>query len=247
MRGLAYSALLLSVLLCACVTDESPPPAPPPAAPAPPAVSAAASPPVGVFWFRDSAERKAIYIETYRAAGAAARSLSAGLAPRSWAVILDIDETILDNSEYEKSVAGVFKQDSWHAWTQQRTAERLPGAKEFIDLVLDQLHGEVILITNRAQTECDATEDNLHSQQIRYDRILCDRAGDQDKNGRFQQVQQGTPGAAPPLNVLLWVGDNIRDFPALSQGEAGDPGIFGVRYFVLPNPMYGSWMANPYQ
>lgn len=247
MRGkLAFSAPLLSVLLGACVTAPHGPPPPPMAPPPPSAASAAASPPVGVFWFRDSAERKAIYIETYRAAAAAARSQSAGLAPRSWAVILDIDETILDNSDYEKGAAGVFKQDSWHAWTQQRAAERLPGAKEFIDLVLDQLHGEVILITNRAQTECDATEDNLHSQQIRYDRILCDRAGDQDKNGRFQQVQQGTPGGAAPLTVLLWMGDNIRDFPALSQGDSGDPGAFGVRYFVLPNPMYGSWMANPY-
>jgi 5'-nucleotidase (lipoprotein e(P4) family) len=228
--------LLLTLALCACVTQS------PPASTS----SATPTPPAGVFWFRNSAERKAIYVETYRAAGAAARTLSAGLAPRSWAVILDIDETVLDNSDYEKSVDGIFKQDSWYAWTQKRSAPRLPGAKEFIDLVLDELHGEVVLITNRKQKECDDTEINLRSQQIRYDRILCDRTGDQDKNARFRQVQQGTPGVAPALKVLLWMGDNIRDFPALSQTAPGDPGEFGVRYFVLPNPMYGSWMANPY-
>lgn len=223
-------------MLDACVTQS------PPASTS----SATPTPPAGVFWFRDSAERKAIYVETYRAAGTAARSLSAGLAPRSWAVILDIDETVLDNSDYEKSVGGGYKDDSWNAWTQQRSAPRLPGSKEFIDLVLDELHGEVVLITNRKQKECDDTEINLRSQQIRYDRILCDRTGDQDKNARFRQVQQGTPGVAPPLNVLLWMGDNIRDFPSLSQSDSGDPGAFGARYFVLPNPMYGSWMANPY-
>jgi predicted secreted acid phosphatase len=46
----------------------------------------------------------------------------------------------------------------------------------------------------------------------------------------------------PPLKVVLWMGDNIRDFPALTQVSAGSPEEFGTRYFVLPNPMYGSWV-----
>jgi len=214
---------------------------------APVAAGAAAAPPIGIFWFRDSAERKAIYVETYRAATATARAGSAGLAPRSWGVILDIDETVLDNSEYSYRHGPGWDADSWDAWTRERAARRLPGAREFIDTVLDELHGQVVLITNRAQKECPDTEINLRTEGIRYDRILCDSVGDQDKNARFRLVQQGTAGGSGPLNVLLWVGDNIKDFPQLSQKNPGDAAEFGVRYFVLPNPMYGSWQGNTYQ
>jgi predicted secreted acid phosphatase len=77
---------------------------------------------------------------------------------------------------------------------------------------------------------------------IPYDRILC-RVGTSDKNPRFEQVQAGSNGFAP-TNVLMWIGDNIQDFPALSQGNP-DLSAFGVRYFVLPNPMYGSWDSKP--
>jgi predicted secreted acid phosphatase len=44
------------------------------------------------------------------------------------------------------------------------------------------------------------------------------------------------------------VGDNIQDFPKLSQSLRDEAdaafGAFGTRYFVLPNPMYGSWERN---
>ena len=44
------------------------------------------------------------------------------------------------------------------------------------------------------------------------------------------------------------VGDNVQDFPGLSQAirKEGDEAFapFGARFFVLPNPMYGSWDRN---
>ncbi|MFI5257962.1 MAG: HAD family acid phosphatase [Gemmatimonadales bacterium] len=54
----------------------------------------------------------------------------------------------------------------------------------------------------------------------------------------------------PPLRVLMWVGDNIQDFPALTQAAmrsapASAFDEFGERFVVLPNPMYGSWEGNP--
>jgi predicted secreted acid phosphatase len=51
----------------------------------------------------------------------------------------------------------------------------------------------------------------------------------------------------PKLTVVAWVGDNIQDFPRLTQASRNDPAAFadfGRRYFVLPNPMYGSWERN---
>jgi 5'-nucleotidase (lipoprotein e(P4) family) len=233
LKSLLAGVLLASALGgCASVSHTQ-------AAPPTPAV------PLNVHWFRDSAEQKAIYIKTYRAATTAARSLSQGLTPGSWGAILDIDETVLDNSEYEKSVLGVFNAPLWDAWIDRRAATRLPGAKEFIDTVREELHGQIILITNRRQNQCVATENNLRTQAIAYDRILCNSTSDPDKNPRFRLVEKGTPGTAP-VNVLIWVGDNIKDFPELSQTSAAYR-EFGVHYFALPNPIYGSWMQIPYR
>jgi len=200
--------------------------------------------PDSVHWFRDAAEQKAVYLEVYREATGSARLLSSGLPAGSWGVILDIDETILDNSDYQKrqALAGQgFTPDSWNAWILERSATRLPGAKEFIDAILDGLHGRVVLVTNRKEDQCSATEDNLRNLQIRYERVLCDRVGDSEKNGRFNTVIKGEPGVAAPLNVLIWIGDNIQDFPVLTQQAPSDYSAFGTRYFALPNPMYGSW------
>jgi predicted secreted acid phosphatase len=53
----------------------------------------------------------------------------------------------------------------------------------------------------------------------------------------------------PALVVLEWVGDNIQDFPRLSQAIRNDADSafsrFGDSFFALPNPMYGSWQSNP--
>jgi 5'-nucleotidase (lipoprotein e(P4) family) len=199
-------------------------------------------------WFRDSAERTAIYLETFREAAQSARLNSRGLEPWSWGVILDIDETVLDNSEYTKRRVlenHTFDPRSWDAWVQERSAIALPGAKVFVDTVLDALHGQVVLITNRSDAQCAATEDNLNRASLRYSRILCDREGKGDKNGRFRLITAGETGKAAPLNVLIWIGDNIQDFPDLDQKSPGDFGQFGTRYFALPNPMYGSWQQAP--
>ena len=82
------------------------------------------------------------------------------------------------------------------------------------------------------------------------DAVICRPPDTGDKNPRYEAVQRGTTGTGlPPLNVLVWVGDNIQDFPRLRQ-DVKDRGAaafadFGVRYFLLPNPIYGSWESNP--
>jgi 5'-nucleotidase (lipoprotein e(P4) family) len=203
----------------------------------------------GLHWFRDSSERKAAYIEVYRAAAESARKLSQGLPAQSWGVILDIDETILDNSEYQRRLALTGKKyetSTWDAWVQESAAPILPGAKTFIDTVIDELHGQVILVTDRTQKQCPVTEQNLKKSFVRYQQILCDETGKRDKNSRFRAVLDGDAVAGiAKVNVLIWVGDNIRDFPHLDQGSPGDEAEFGVHYFVLPDPMYGSWVDVP--
>jgi predicted secreted acid phosphatase len=126
----------------------------------------------------------------------------------------------------------------------ERAAPAVPGALEFTKLV-HSLGGLVAIVTNRSMAECDATRDNLRTIGIEADVVLCQPPGEGNKNPRFERVQSGTaaPGL-PALTVVEWLGDNIQDFPSLTQAARTDStalGQFGRRYFVLPNPMYGSW------
>ncbi len=217
------------------------------------AVVAAPVPPREIHWFRNGAEMRAIYLEVYRAASDQLEKLAAGAAPQTWAVILDADETVIDNStEQKRSSDGheVFSDSAWASWVHKEAAPALPGAVAFTRLV-HQLGGKVVIVTNRSNVFCDATRRNIQKDSIDADEVLC-RTTSGDKNIRFMAVQNGTaPSTLPPLKVLMWLGDNIQDFPNQTQSlrdrTDNDYSDFGRIFFVLPNPMYGSWERVPYR
>lgn len=226
-----------------------------------PAVAPAAAPtasaarlPNDIHWFRNSAEQRALTLQVYRSAGDQLRELARGMTAGTWAVILDADETVLDNSLYQVRITRRgerFADETWNAWVREARATALPGSAEFVRLVR-QLGGRVAIVTNRAEIVCPETRQNLRTLGFVVDVVLCKPEGPSDKNPRFQAVAQGTaaPGL-PPLRVLMYVGDNIQDFPTLTQelrnAQHSAFERFGRTYFMLPNPMYGSWERNPAQ
>ncbi|HET7231647.1 MAG TPA: HAD family acid phosphatase, partial [Longimicrobium sp.] len=264
---------LLSIAACNPAPSTSPSPAPAPAAapatpvrtptpphplpippdqlmrvPLPPAAAVGA-----IHWWRNSAEHEAIYLQTYRWAGERLRELAAGERRGTWAVIMDADETVIDNSLYQLRRNGQnegYTAESWNAWVNEQAAPATPGAVEFTRLVHD-LGGRVAIVTNRDDPYCPATRENLRKVGVMYDVALCRVNGQSDKNPRFQQVQSGTGTGLPALKVLMWVGDNIQDFPGMGQDArtrgAQAFGAYGRNFVVLPNPMYGSWERNPLQ
>lgn len=210
-----------------------------------------ARPPSAVHWVRSSAEHRAAFIQTYRTASQRLRDLAASLARGSWVVILDADETVLDNSEYQARLARAgesFSTRTWNAWVREEQAMALPGAGAFIALV-KELGGAVAIVTNRDEVVCDPTRRNFERLGIAVDLVLCRQPGERGKEGRFRAVADGSASRdLPPLEVLLFVGDNINDFPGAGQRDRDGPTAFshfGRRYFVLPNPMYGSWERVP--
>ncbi len=193
-----------------------------------------------------------MYKEVYLSAATALDKLSAGASRGSWAVILDADETVLDNSTYQKERAEVdsaYTEESWTRWVRRREAGVLPGAIAFTQRV-HQLEGKVIIVTNRNENSCDDTRANLASVSVAADLVLC-RTGVSDKNPRFRSVADGTASPSmPALKILEWIGDNILDFPMLAQSARDrDEALaeFGKTFFLLPNPMYGSWERLPYR
>ncbi len=234
--GGLFAALFAASSLAACASAPTPVPDPP-----------------AIHWARTAAEHRAVYEQVFALAGRRVEVMARGRALDSWAVILDADETVLDNSEYQllRSRQGLgYTPESWATWVRDEAATALPGAVAFVARVRE-LGGRVAIVTNRNDEVCNPTRRNLAAVGFEVDVVLCRVAVVSSKEPRFRAVQEGTTGAdLPPLEVLAWVGDNIGDFPGGSQDLANpdanprELAEFGVRYFVLPNPMYGSWEGN---
>ena len=233
-------AVLLSILsLSACAST------------APQPVAEQTSLPREVHWVVGSAEYRAVFQQTFRVARQRLEQLIAAHGDEPWAVALDGDETVVSNATYElerPEGEANFNRQRWSAWIARREATPLPGAVSFLSWVR-QAGGQIAIVTNRLEEDCAATRENFRQQQIPHDVILC-RTDVRDKRPRWRAVERGEaePGL-PPAKILIWIGDNIHDFPGLDQelrfaeGEAFTE--FGDRFFILPNPLYGSWEDNP--
>lgn len=222
-----------------------------------------------VAWTQTAIEHDLIYREVYRQAG---EKLQKALKDRNWdalpreerknklkglkpAVVLDIDETVLDNSPYQARLVakgGEYDEFTWAQWCREKAAKPLPGALEFARLA--SKHGvTVFYLSNRAQDLNEATLDNLREAGFPI------AAGEQVFLGLGTVVdgceQVGTEkGCRRQLigrkyRVLQQLGDQIGDFVDVTANTADgrraamEPyeAWIGDRWFVLPNPTYGSW------
>lgn len=243
--GGSVAAVAILVAGAACRTAAS--------VSAPLAVASPAVPPSALHWVRSSAEYPAATIQAYRMATRRIEMVGAGMAPGTWAVSLDADETVLDNSQYQKerAAAGLgYSRESWRAWVARRAAVPVPGSAAFLRRV-KEMGGAVVIVTNRTQAECPDTEENFRAFALPFDAMLCrPENGPAEKEPRYDRVASGTaqPGLRP-LEIVLWIGDNILDFPQMRQEarKAGEAAFaeFGGRFIIIPNPVYGSWERNP--
>lgn len=260
----------LAVLSAACAHTDVPYPAP--AAPPAPVAIASTTAPCNpghsilnaTMWVQHSAEYEAVAIGTF---ASARRALDAALTDESWvgaleesgddssqppAIIVDADETVIDNVMYQARAirAGTtFDSASWKAWVDESAATPVPGAKDF--LTYAQSRGVTIFyVTNRDHPEeTEGTRRNL--QNLGYpmssepETLLLRGARPEwksDKSTRRAHVAQN-------YRVLLLMGDDLNDFVnAREKTKAEREALlhehhakWGTRWFMLPNPMYGSF------
>ena len=244
MNALRATGWCFTLVASACATAPPTATSPPMAAAAPAAMSN------DLHWVRNSAEYRAAFIQTYVLATRRIEELAPGLPAGGWAVALDADETVISNSEFQKQLGGKpFTPDQYEAWVTRSAATALPGAAAFLTRVRE-LGGKIAIVTNRDLDYCPATEENFRRLNLVYDVMLCKPADTGEKEPRWDAIEAGTTAAGlPPLKIVLWLGDNIQDFPNLDQRLRLEPEAayqdFGNRFFVLPNPMYGSFVKNP--
>lgn len=167
------------------------------------------------------------------------------------AVILDLDETVLDNGEFEsRAIRAHTTYDSkmWKAWTAEGAARAVPGAAEF--LAYAKSRGVTpFYITNRDVDEEPGTRRNLEQLGFPLDPKI-DTLLMQGKNGwTTSDKSPRRAHVAASYRILLVLGDDLNDFASASGKTLAERNAivdsvrswWGEVWFILPNPMYGSW------
>jgi len=208
-----------------------------------------------VLWQNTSAEAYWIYKQAYEVAATRmmwniverSKAYREDEQKRPMAVIVDIDETVLDNSPYQITAVKngrTFDQNEWKGWTDMASAKASPGALEFLRMAKDATC-EVFYITNRDIRERATTLKNLSDLGFpdadEAHLLLMD--GSSDKTERRARVRA-------THDVVLLVGDQLRDFDERFKDRSVNDGKAVVdamadslsKYFILlPNPMYGTY------
>lgn len=206
---------------------------------------------MAVAWYQTSAECKALYLQGYNIAR---RNLDQDLAQASAqprAIILDIDETVLDNSPYQAYNALHDEQfpDHWNDWVNAAKAKPVPGAKDFLNYA-NQNGVQIYYVSDRSTGQLKATKKNLANQglpQATDDHILLKGKNDKSKETRRQAIEKNN-------NVIMFFGDSLTDMndpksPSVKdryQDVMENANQFGSKYIILPCPMYGGWEGALY-
>jgi 5'-nucleotidase (lipoprotein e(P4) family) len=196
--------------------------------------------PNDVRWMRESQEYQNLCRQIYRQAEEKI-SQQAKQERGNLAVVIDLDETVLDNSQYqvERLKLGLgFTQESWSEWVNREEAGLVPGAKAFLKRAR-KLGLQVVYLSNRMHANVRPTKENLRALGVLdpEDLFLLRRNKQDTKEIRRAEVVsgKGRMKETGPLKVVAYLGDQMGDFPAEVE-EA-----LGTSIFVFPNPMYGKW------
>ncbi len=206
-----------------------------------------------ILWQQYSGEYRALSFQAYNFARLSLKEALWNQANgKPNCVIVDADETILDNSAFQGHEVknGVsYVQADWTKWTSLAAADTVPGALAFLKFAASK-NVETFYVTNRDEADRVGTLKNLQKFGFPYadEAHLILKTTTSDKEPRRQKI-------AEKYNILLLCGDNLSDFSNVFYREGKDVKAqvnamqreFGTRFIVLPNPMYGDWEKQLYQ
>ena len=169
------------------------------------------------------------------------------------AVVVDVDETVLDNSpaqavQVKKRLP--FIQENWTAWINMRKAKAIPGAIDFLNYA-NRKGVRIFYVTNRIEIEKQPTIDNLKAlgfPDVSAETVLV-RTTESSKEARRGTILQ-------KHRIAILIGDNLDDLSNVFERKAIDARfaevdkmreMFGRKFIVLPNAMYGTWENAVYE
>jgi 5'-nucleotidase (lipoprotein e(P4) family) len=203
-------------------------------------------------WFQRSPEAKALFYQGFNLAKTKLLEYSKVNGTKPKAVVVDLDETMIDNSPFQGKLIETgksFTPETWSEWVKKEEATAMPGAIDFSHFC-KSLGIEVIFISNRTVGELEPTMNNMLKLGFAYVKpenffLKEDKSG---KEPRRELVSQ-------KFDIVLLLGDNLNDLAECFENRGDDWGaaeveknkdIFGNRFIVFPNPMYGEWEKNIY-
>ena len=217
-----------------------------------------------VLWMQTALEYEASALQAYRLAQ---QQLDAALADRSWtaaleqqadastlkpAVIVDVDETVLDNSYYQARLirdATSYHTSTWDPWVLEARATAIPGAVEFARFAAAR-GVTIFYVTNRTANLEAATRKNLAAVGFPLSDAV-DTVLARGERPEWQASGKSSRRAhvARDYRILLLIGDDLGDFVVDAGGSpeerrvrtAAQAGWWGQRWIMVPNPTYGSW------
>ncbi len=216
----------------------------------------------GTLWVQTSVEYEMAAMQAYKKA---AQKLTEALNDSTWsadlvqkeqgqfstlpaAVILDADETVLDNAPFQARLLekGIdFDPQLWQEWVREEKAEAIPGAKDFIEFARENKVA-VFYVTNRELEEPTLKNiQNVLDPDVDSETLMCKNEQSDwgsDKSTRRAEV-------AKSHRILLLIGDDYNDFTFLGKADPAERKklakkhqlLWGNQWILLPNPLYGSW------
>ncbi|RTF91090.1 5'-nucleotidase, lipoprotein e(P4) family, partial [Serratia marcescens] len=170
---------------------------------------------------------------------------------RKKAVVVDLDETMLDNSPYsawQAQQGQPYDGATWAQWTQAEQAGAVPGAVSFARYV-NAHQGTMFYVSNRKQSEYAATVANM--QKLGFtgmsEKTVLLSTDTSNKQARFDAIKQAG------YDIVVYAGDNLNDFGAATYHQdnaqrrafvSENQNKFGTEFIVLPNPLYGDWESG---
>lgn len=210
-----------------------------------------------VLWTQSAGEEKALCYQAFALARMVLdRDLRTNRRSRMRrAVVVDADETVIDNSPYQAYLVKnrlPYSSTGWTQWVNRAEAAAIPGAVEFLSYAASR-GVRVFYITNRSLENKNATAANLRKlgfPDVSDETLLVRTSNNSSKEERRKSV-------SARYRIVLLMGDNLNDFAEVfEQSKTVDSRIqavernrneFGSRFIVLPNAMYGDWESAIYE
>lgn len=169
------------------------------------------------------------------------------------AVVLDIDETLLDNSPYNARLIRdnqKYKRATWEEWTAEAQADSIPGSVSFLKYA-DARGMAIYYVSNRSVEDLEPTMRNMQAlgfPQVDSTHYFL-KEETSDKEARREKVRENG-------EIVLYFGDNLGDYMNIFDNQATDTRYadvdslradFGSTFILLPNAMYGTWEGAIYK
>ena len=222
---------------------------------------------LSVLYVQTSTEFAANNIQTFNNAS---KALDMALKDKTWtaaleqkdnfvskdpAIIIDVDETVLDNSSFQSRtiLSGLSYPNGWAKWVNESMATAVEGVYEFLHYA-NESNVKIFYVTNRLESFREPTIRNLKSLGLPFDDNLNSLIMREDENVRDKTKRR--KNIAEDYRIVLLLGDQLTDFISTKEAYVYHSDrkklankysdMWGSKWFMITNPTYGRWELSIY-